>query len=161
MAAQSYRYALLGVVGLVALVAIFTIIKTTSSSFTLPDTNILGMAGEDGEVGSPASEDGAAGDASASGEDTDPAPFIGPPVSSASYYCGPKAHQPYFCNGGRACCGGDCVELPSCEGKPNGPIYSCGVRQMYCCHGSISLMPQCPTIADDSGFGPAPPGGAE
>jgi hypothetical protein len=75
--------------------------------------------------------------------------FFTPQASS----CGATDGQTIACRGSRACCGGVCQPLPDCTGKANGPVNTCGARQLYCCYGQLALM-ECPLLADDSGFGP-------
>ena len=77
--------------------------------------------------------------------------------SVASFYitqeeevCGATDGQTLSCRGSRACCGGICKPLPTCAGKPDGPVESCGARPMYCCYGQLSLH-RC--VADDSDRG--------
>lgn len=121
--ATSYRYALLGIVGLAALVAVFAIIRTAGLSTPFPEENTIGQV-------------------------------VRLPVQDDEALCGDRDGQTLSCHSERACCGGQCVVLPTCEGEPDGPVFTCGARQMYCCHGALSLQSLCPTIADDSGFGP-------
>lgn len=120
--ATSYRYALLGIVGLATLVAVFAIIRTSGLAPAFPDENTAGYA-----MRSPAGETAA---------------------------CGPRDGQTLSCHSEQACCGGQCVVLPSCEGKQDGPVFTCGARQMYCCHGQLTLRSDCPLLPNDDGFGP-------
>ena len=122
--ATSYRYALLGIVGLAALVAVFAIIRTAGIAPEFPEQNTVGQA------------------------------MRLPPSDGQSPTCGARDGQTQACHSEMACCGGQCVPLPSCEGEPNGPIDTCGARQLYCCHEHLTLRSDCPAVADDAGFGP-------
>jgi hypothetical protein len=64
---------------------------------------------------------------------------LGAPAMS----CGSFDGQNMFCRGASACCGGSCVALPSCVGKPNGPVATCGQRQMYCCNQVLGFRASC------------------
>jgi hypothetical protein len=61
-----------------------------------------------------------------------------PPIS-----CGAQDGQNTFCRGTSACCGGSCVALPTCAGKPNGPVFTCGQRAMYCCNQQLTFGTTC------------------
>jgi len=88
--------------------------------------------------------------------------------------CGSIDAQTLTCRGGSACCGGTCRALPVC-GKRNGPVESCGARQLYCCDQVLTfapcadtLLPGCLGDSDcDEGFTcrippcAAPPGGTD
>lgn len=67
----------------------------------------------------------------------------------------PRDGQSNSCRGGSACCGGTCQELPTCGRRPDGPVFLCGQRQMYCCGGELGFVscttvpvPECTVTAD-------------
>lgn len=63
-------------------------------------------------------------------------------LNAGTQACTQHNGQNSYCRGGSACCGGQCVQLPDCTGKADGPVFKCGDRQMYCCNKALSLR-QC------------------
>ncbi len=55
-----------------------------------------------------------------------------------------------LCRGPDACCGGLCTQLPSCGGRPDGAVSTCGARQLYCCAGKLSTA-ACGTTTQTAG----------
>jgi hypothetical protein len=60
-------------------------------------------------------------------------------ISEEFEACGELSEQNDVCRGSKACCSGSCVSLPTCAGVADGPVMTCGERQMYCCGGDLTF----------------------
>lgn len=160
---DSYQYALFGIVGVVAIVALLMAVNlslpsrqnlhgsATQQGLTTPgqtvapgvvlhslDPAVLDIGGMQHGI--------RLGDTIVAGgmaitlmRATDEgAGFLVVPQEAA---CGAVDAQTRYCRGASGCCGGQCVELPTCTGRADGLAATCGARPMYCCGGTLTFAP--------------------